>query len=266
MNNKNKKMKKLLTIIAFLGLTSVAFVSCKKDDDDNGSSTPVAGDVVIDITNIAGTQNVDETGATNYTNAFGETFSVTKLKYYISNVQLLNNGNVVYTMPESYFLVDESVAASKLLTLPDVPGGSYTSVRFMLGVDSTRNVSGSQTGALDQANGMFWSWNSGYIFLKLEGTASAATSGNIMYQVGGFKQALNQNATRIIDIDFNGGSLSVNGDQEAEIHLFADILKLFNANQNIQISNVSVIHMPGADAMKFADNYADMFTFDHLHN
>lgn len=261
-------MKKFLSLLAFISLTSMAFVSCKKDDDDNSTTTPTptAGEVVIDITNIAGTQNVDVTGGTNYTNSFGEVFSVTKLKYYISNVQLLKNGVVAYTMPESYFLVDESVPASKLLSLPDVPGGAYTGVRFLIGVDSTRNVSGSQTGALDPANGMFWNWNSGYIFFKLEGASANASSGNIMYHVGGFSETLGQNAIREVEIDFGGDQLNVNGTQEAEIHVMADILNFFDAVHDFKIADKDVIHMPGADAVTVADNYATMFTFDHLHN
>ncbi len=261
-------MKKFLSLIAFITFTSVAFVSCKDDDEDTTPTptAPTSGDVVIDITNIAGTQNVDVTGGTNYTNSFGEVFSVTKLKYYISNVQLLKNGVVTYTMPESYFLVDESVPASKLLTLPDVPGGAYTSVRFLIGVDSTRNVSGSQTGALDPANGMFWTWNSGYIFFKLEGASTNAASGNIMYHVGGFKESLSQNAIREVEIDFGGDQLNVNGTQEAEIHVMADILNFFDAVHDFRITDTDVIHMPGNNAVMVADNYATMFTFDHLHN
>jgi hypothetical protein len=260
-------MKKLLTILTILSFTSIAFVSCKDDDDDNNSHpTPTSGDVIIDITNVAGTQNLDVTGATNYTNSFGETFNVTRFKYYISNVQLLNNGTVVYTMPESYFLVDESVQSTTKLTLPDVPPGAYTSVRFMVGVDSTRNVSGSQTGALDPANGMFWTWNSGYIFLKLEGTSTVNGGTNFVYHVGGFKDALNQNATRVVELDFNGSSMTVDGSHEAELHLIANVLNLFDAVQDIPIASVSTIHMPGANAMKMADNYAEMFTFDHIHN
>ena len=255
-------------MFAFIGILSIAFVSCKDDDDDTTTPTPTAtaGDVVIDITNIAGSQNVDVTGGTNYTNSFGEVFSVTKLKYYISNVQLLNNGVVTYTMPESYFLVDESVPASKLLTLPDVPGGAYDAVRFLIGVDSTRNVSGSQTGALDQANGMFWSWNSGYIFFKLEGASANASSGNIMYHIGGFKKSLNQDATRTVNLTFGGSKLNVNGTQEAEIHIFADLLNFFDGAHDFKIADTDVIHMPGNTAVMAADNYATMFTFDHLHN
>jgi hypothetical protein len=49
-----------------------------------------------------------------------------------------------------------------------------TGIRFLLGVDSARNVSGIQTGALDPARGMFWTWNSGYVMAKIEGSSPSA--------------------------------------------------------------------------------------------
>lgn len=254
-------MNKYNTLLALLVVMGMAFLSCKDDDD----KTPTSGDVILEVTHVAGNQNVDVTGATNYTNNFGESFNVTKLKYHISNVQLLKNDAVAYTMPESYFLVDEALQSSTKLRLPRVPPGNYTGVRFLLGVDSTRNVSGAQTGALDPVNGMFWTWNSGYIFFKMEGGSPAAPSGNYIYHIGGFKESMNQNAIRQVELTFNGTSMAVDGSETREIHLFADILKLFDAVQDMPIATNSSIQMPGPDAILFADNYAKIFRFDHLH-
>ena len=52
-----------------------------------------------------------------------------------------------------------------------MPAGNYNSLSFLLGVDSMHNVSGAQTGALDPANDMFWTWNSGYVMAKMEGAS-----------------------------------------------------------------------------------------------
>lgn len=59
----------------------------------------------------------------------------------------------------------------------------------MIGVDSLRNVSGAQTGALDPSNDMFWDWNTGYIFFKLEGRYGTASIEDAEYSihVGGFE-------------------------------------------------------------------------------
>ena len=55
------------------------------------------------------------------------------------------------------------------LELADIPNGEYTKVNYTIGVDAARNTEGAQDGALDLVNGMFWSWNTGYIFMKMEG-------------------------------------------------------------------------------------------------
>jgi hypothetical protein len=259
-------MKKINILLAMLSVAAITFTSCKDDKDDTSNSGPAQpGTVTLDLTNVAGTVNVDETGATSYTNSSGESFTVTKLKYYISNVRLLNADSVVYSLPDGYFLVDESNQASTKLSLPNVPGGAYTSIKFTLGVDSARNVSGAQTGALDPANGMFWTWSSGYIFYKLEGTSPAATGG-ITYHIGGFRDANNTNAIREVEVDFMGSSLQVDGSREAEIHVLADVLKVFSTPNTISIASINFQMSPGGNALLIADNYAQMFSFDHLHN
>ena len=77
-------------------------------------------------------------------------------------------------------------AKAATLTLSDVPEGSYTEMSYVLGVDSTRNVSGAQAGALSTANGMFWSWSTGYIMLKAEGTSPNSGTGSFSFHLGGF--------------------------------------------------------------------------------
>jgi len=261
-------MNKPKLIFALLTVLSLSIVACKDDDETPSPAAPTAGTVTLEITNVAGTVNVDETGATSYINSSGESFTVEKLKYYVSNVRLYNGGTLVYTMPESYFLVDESVQTSTKLEIPNVPAGSYTSVLFDIGVDSARNVSGAQTGALDPANNMFWTWTTGYIFFKIEGKspASPQADSSFIYHIGGYQNGNNTNAIREVNIDFTGDSLVVNGAREAEIHVFADVLKLFSTQTNISIANLSLQMAPGVNALLIADNYANMFTFDHIHN
>jgi len=264
-------MKNTLSFPIIIASVILAFTGCKDDDETPTPSVSSNGEVLIDITNIIedsiGLRNVDETGATTYYNSFGEPYTVTKLKYYISNVQLMRADTVAYTMPESYFLINESIDSTKKLLIPGVPAGNYDGVRFVMGVDSTRNVSGAQAGALTPSD-MFWTWNSGYIFFKLEGESPLApdSTGNFMvYHIAGFRESDNTNALRSVEIGFDGRELVVSGSREAEIHLFANINKLFDAVHPIRIANVSSMMTAGGVSLQFADNYSNMFIFDHLH-
>ena len=76
---------------------------------------------------------------------------------------------------DCYFLIDESDADTHEPVL-SVPEGEYKTLSFILGVDSLRNTMdvSQRTGVLDvsgAATDMYWSWNSGYIFFKMEGTS-----------------------------------------------------------------------------------------------
>src|SRR4051812_41138713 len=123
---------------------------------------------------------------TFYVNANKDTFSLKKFIYYISNIQFLKHDTVVFEK-ESYHLIDHAVATRTAFVINSLEAGTYTTIRLMLGVDSTRNCSGIQSGDLDPAKGMFWTWNSGYIFLKAEGlTASSSSTNSIVFHLGGF--------------------------------------------------------------------------------
>ena len=109
-----------------------------------------------------------------YTNPFGETFKVRTFKYYISHIVLQDDATgKKQFFNNDYFLVDEADSASKKITL-QTSISNVSSVHFLLGVDSLKNVSGIQTGNLDPSKGMFWTWNTGYVMAKLEGNSPLA--------------------------------------------------------------------------------------------
>lgn len=118
----------------------------------------------------------------------GDTLKVTKLSYYISNITLESETGQKTNLG-TYHLVDESVPASKMITVGNIPAGVYKKVSFLLGVDTIRNHTGAQDGALDPAYGMFWTWNTGYIFYRLKGRVGLAAT-SISYDIGGDGNAI----------------------------------------------------------------------------
>jgi hypothetical protein len=262
-------MKKIVSLSLALVTLITVFVACNDDEttpsSNNGTTTYNAGSVGLNFENIAGSVFLDPTGATNYVNASGETFSVTNFRYYISNVKMIKEDGSKYEVPNSYFLIDANDTNSLIAELTNIPGGKYTGVEYLIGVDSARNKSGAQTGALDPVNGMFWSWNQGYIFMKLEGQSSASSNNSFVYHIGGFSGAFS--AVRTVSIDFTPSVLIVDGGKrEAEIHILTDVLEIFKNPNNISIATQSTIMSVGAVSSNIATNYADMFSFDHIHN
>ena len=143
-------MKKYITPLVATAMISTLF-SCKKDE------TPAKeGTIKMEFFNVAGSEKL----ALNdkwYKNQNGDSFTVTKFNYYISNIRFNTTSGGSYAETESYHLVEQSAPASQSFDISKVPAGTYNSVTFTIGVDSLRNVSGVQSGDLDPAKGMFWS-------------------------------------------------------------------------------------------------------------
>ncbi len=185
-------------------------------------------------------------------NRFGEPFVVNKFKYYISGIELTDDKQTTTSLNDQYFLINEEDSTSKIITLPGKR--SLRKISFLIGVDSAHNVSGVQTGSLDPMNAMFWTWNSGYVFAKLEGQsdASPAAQHSFSWHVGGFRQK--ENALRRVTLE-----LPSNSNQDM-VRIQADLLQWFDAVRPMKITVTPVCHQPGEMAMMLADNYARMFS------
>jgi len=255
-------MKKILFVL----LAGLVFVACKKDPKDPAPTptpAPTTGSIKFEFEPVVGTQSLT-LNTVNYVNANKDTFNVSIFRYYISNVKLVKEDNSLYTVNNSYYKIDHNTAGKNLITIGNVPIANYKAVQFLLGVDSTKNVSGAQEGDLAPSD-MFWSWSTGYIMAKLEGTSpqSTATGNNLRYHIGGFQGA--NKVLKNIDLPFGTTTANVSASNTPEVHLKTDILKWFEGSDTIKIANLSVVHMPGANALKIANNYKNMFTFDHIH-
>jgi len=84
-------------------------------------------------------------------------------------------------------------------------------VEVIVGVDSLTNSEGAKGGDLDPIHGMYWTWNSGYIHVKLEGTASwsQARKQRFMYHLGGYQGEHQAIAHRSFDWPEKAGKLTL---------------------------------------------------------
>ena len=197
-----------------------------------------------------------------YTNSFGEKYLITKLKYYVTNVSL-QNGHTSIKENNSYHLIDESEKESQVINF-SIPGGDYSSLQFLLGVDSLHNVSGAQTDDLDPAKGMFWTWNSGYVMAKLEGNSPNSTLVNNKFEfhIGGFSGLYN--VLKQVRLDFPGKAFHVVPGKTYEIIINADINTWWQHPHDVKISEHASITTPGKYAKEISDNYVNMFHIEKI--
>lgn len=215
-----------------------------------------SGKLIITVDHFVGDQPL-VTDTVTYKNALGQLFTITKFRYYIGEIHLYTKKNEV-TIYKRYFLIDEDEPESKKIELEHIPDQDYTAIGFTIGVDSASNCSGAQSGALDPANAMFWAWNTGYIFLKLEGKSPMSNSpGHIFeYHIGGYKAPAN--CIRTVKLQLNQ---PLNITRNNQLHIKADAAEILKTPTTIDfatLSSVTDFH----NATTVADNYADMFSIE----
>ncbi len=269
----------MLKNILIVSLSLLTQLSCRKNPTEPGFNPENLAPLSIEFDNIVGGQNLILNNV-NFTNASGEVYNIQVLQYYISNIQVAKADGTVYTVPQdsSYFLIKESEPDTRFARVK-VPEGDYTRVTFTLGVDSLRSTMdiSKRTGVLDPAggmdNGMYWGWNPGYIFLKMEGISPAAPVDptgvrKYRYHIGGFGgySAPTINNIKTVTADLTSrGIAQVRKGRNANIHFFVDIDKVLSGSTTISIAERPQV-MFSNFSVPVANNYATMFTHDHTEN
>ena len=188
-----------------------------------------------------------------YYNAFGEDYQLTRLRYYVSNVQLQG---VKPAAVSNIFLVDAAAPEPVVLQLKP---GIYKTLQFTLGVDSALNCSGAQSGALDPMKGMFWTWNTGYIYFKMEGFSAASTADlqRLEYHIGGYRSPFI--ASRNISL-LLPDPLQVKAGVAYNLNINVDLDRFWQGTNDLNIARQAMVMEPGKQAMQLADNIAGMFS------
>ena len=211
----------------------------------------------------------------NYLSPNNEEFSISTLNYFISNMELVRQDGNKIVLDNQYFLIKESDLNSKIIQIDSLPTGTYSSINFIIGVDSLKNTSPleERIGVLDPASygtdNMYWSWNSGYIFLKMEGLAANAPTDNsgtnsYKYHIGGFGglSSATVNNIKKVSLDFSI-PLVLEGANTASFNLEAKIESIFKGSNSIDFANYHIVMNP-AKGKFIADNYAKMFVVNSI--
>ena len=103
-----------------------------------------------------------------YSNAAGNTQSIEKLQYVISELTLFHENGSSYTIDDYHFIDINDASTLEMTKDVNVPVGEYSTLSFVFGLSSTLNQDGEH---LD-LNELSWSWptmlGGGYHILKLE--------------------------------------------------------------------------------------------------
>lgn len=253
-------MKAISTKYICIVFTMLVLASCKKEENEpNNSPTPSpVTDVSIKFKNQIDGQDI-QFGKMIYTNAAGNMYQVDLLKYYVSNIVLVKNDGSEFAL-NNYDLINAKDTPTCVVQAGKVPNGTYTKMKFFVGIPQSRNHNGAQEGDLDPSMGMIWDWNTGYIFFKHEGKYknTGGETKPLTFHFG-TDRAFTTLETPI--------SLEINGTSKT-MHVLFNLNKAYTTPDNIDFNidnsrqSSSASDFPWIDKLKA--NFGDAFAFDKV--
>lgn len=206
-------MRKLMKYSLFMSLLGIIFLinGCQKDDQ--------TGQITFIFDHEVQGKSL-EFNQFDYLSPAGHPYSVTRLKYYISEMELTEENGTIVSLPGVHYR-EVGVPETEQVTYIEIPQGKYTKLDFIYGLDEVTNVDGGLPNTTTNIN-MEWPipGDQGYHYMKFEGKYDSLASGiikNFNLHTGATKG--NQNYLRI-SMPLNSFNLV---DENWEIKLMMDL-------------------------------------------
>ena len=195
-----------------------------------------------------------------YKNPFGEIFEISRFRFYAGRIAPVYSDSGLRLVGQTeYHLIDLSDSLSTKLVIP-VRSGLCNGIQFLLGVDSVDQNRGAQTGALDPALGMYWTWNSGYQTFKIEGysPSSSQPAHLIAYHIGGFRYPYN--TVWKIRINTPGDEeFRISKENKVSVEIPIELDYFFSGQNPLHIRETPTCTTAGELAWKISENFVGSF-------
>ena len=80
------------------------------------------------------------------------------------------------------------------------------------------------------------------------------------------KKSNGTNALQTIETSFGTDVLRITSTGNPQVHMAVDVSQVLKTPTDISFATTPMVDAPSATAVSIANNYADMFTFEHIHN
>lgn len=232
-------------LIGFVSL-AVLFHSCEKDKP---LPTPVVEetDGFIEFEFNAKMNGAPVEGYTIFENVNGQRATIEKFRFYLGEFSLLNEQNEEVKLRDvAFFDLLEGQNTLKI----KLPKGNYSDLKFYAGVPDEMNGTNNpnfsaaiygQDHPLSIFNGMYWTWATGYIFLKIEGKIDTSAAQNqtplrnYFYHVG---------MQEFYELkDFPGSTFEIKAGETTKVRISMEYNDFFRGeNENINMAVQSFTH------------------------
>ena len=192
-----------------------------------------------------------------HTNAAGDVVSVTRLDYLLSRFALAAADGREVVLPGQVAYVSAGAGRTRF-TLRDVPAGSFSGLRFRVGLAPDQNhrdpASIPAGDALNPTvNGLHWGWQGGFVSMALEGRWHKADA-----TLGGYSYHLATDALAVeVEVP-----LRSDGAADRDLRLTLDAAKIFAEPHPIRIADgAETTHSRAGDplAVKLGENVGRAF-------
>ena len=167
-------------------------------------------------------------------------------KLYVSNIEFIYKDASSFKEKSSFHLIDFANSKDCEIFISDNKR-EIKQLSFDIGIDSATNYQGAKGGDLDPLKGMYWTWQSGYINFKIEGSSPLCSSSKkkFAFHIGGFQYPFN--AIQHIVLDENSAS-------EITVEI-----KLDDFFKSVQLEQSTNVMSPGRKAMFIAETFKNAF-------
>jgi hypothetical protein len=254
-------MKKL----SLLGIFSLLLfaASCNNDDDNDDNNTPTdtmtTPKLAYNYTFGGSTFNLDE----YYALDGGAQAKFSLATFYISKPTMVDDADAETALMPEYIIVRPG---DEPTTFEAIEAGGAQRLTFNLGIDEATNTEAGTGGVqptdfsdpnyplAPQPEGMYWSWASGYIFVKLEGAYDYDADGQADTT---FKYHLGLNDLLPVKEEMLAAEMPAGGDFNMTMTI--DLKEVFNnVNPATEVLTMTMGGpAPKALATKVINNFAD---------
>jgi hypothetical protein len=167
-----------INLLSLLALVILFTTSCKEDDETDITAPAANTTVAVNLHYDFNFGSDDFTLNTEYSLDNGSKVRYSLATYYLSKPVIMDDVGGISTLTPEYLLIRPDVMMSDLGFIEE---GHAHLFNISLGIDSAANTDNGTTGVQPtdflnpdnplspQPENMYWTWASGYIFVKIEG-------------------------------------------------------------------------------------------------
>lgn len=250
-------MNLIKNTILILVLIPLFLTSSCKNNKDNVNPVPASTQIEFSFEHSVGSKELNF-NSIEYTNAFGNNYSVETLKYFVSDITLMKDDGTVVLIDEEHYV--DAKDENTLLFKPEtkIPTGEYLSISFIFGLSEEKNVNGMFPNPPE--SNMEWpmAMGPGYHYMKLEGKYDST---DVIKNYQAHTGATNGNQN-FITLDFTNSvfTTSTNG---THIVINMNINNWWVHPNTLDLNNMTMIMGNQEMQVKLHDNgKEDVFTID----